>query len=103
MLSSDEKYVFCLPLSVALYSGVFAFGASMILGGVAQILAPKAKTPAYRATDNGKQKTYFSSLDNMTAQGNQIPVTYGGMMAGSRRISQSITTLDEAGDGKWVS
>ncbi len=41
----------------------------MILGGVAQMLAPKAKTPDYRATDNGRQNTYFSSLDNMIARG----------------------------------
>ncbi|EKH35046.1 tail assembly protein I, partial [Escherichia coli FRIK1999] len=32
---------------------LFSLGASMILGGVAQMLAPKAKTPDYRATDNG--------------------------------------------------
>ncbi len=31
----------------------------MILGGVAQMLAPKAKTPEYKSTDNGKQNTYF--------------------------------------------
>ncbi len=48
---------------------LFSLGASMILGGVAQMLAPKPKTPEYRATDNGKQNTYFSSLDNMIAQG----------------------------------
>ncbi|EEW8505190.1 tail assembly protein, partial [Escherichia coli] len=46
---------------------LFSLGASMILGGVAQMLAPKPKTPEYRATDNGKQNTYFSSLDNMIA------------------------------------
>ncbi|MBE8037334.1 tail assembly protein, partial [Escherichia coli] len=46
-----------------------SLGASMILGGVAQMLAPKPKTPEYRATDNGRQNTYFSSLDNMIAQG----------------------------------
>ncbi|HDK1709118.1 TPA: tail assembly protein, partial [Escherichia coli] len=40
---------------------LFSLGASMILGGVAQMLAPKAKTPDYRATDNGRQNTYFSS------------------------------------------
>ncbi|WP_249509205.1 hypothetical protein, partial [Escherichia coli] len=44
---------------------LFSLGASMILGGVAQMLAPKAKTPDYRATDNGRQNTYFSSLDNL--------------------------------------
>ncbi|EIJ12062.1 bacteriophage lambda tail assembly protein I-like protein [Escherichia coli 900105 (10e)] len=41
---------------------LFSLGASMILGGVAQMLAPKAKTPEYKSTDNGKQNTYFSSL-----------------------------------------
>ncbi|OVC34440.1 hypothetical protein UP90_25025 [Escherichia coli] len=39
----------------------------MILGGVAQMLAPKAKVPEYKSTDNGRQNTYFSSLDNMIA------------------------------------
>ncbi|EQB4998965.1 tail assembly protein, partial [Escherichia coli] len=53
---------------------LFSLGASMILGGVAQMLAPKAKTPDYRAMDNGRQNTYFSSLDNMIAQGNPMPV-----------------------------
>ncbi len=53
---------------------LFSLGASMILGGVAQMLAPKAKTPDYRATDNGRQNTYFSSLDNMIAQGRAAQV-----------------------------
>ncbi|HGU4008310.1 TPA: tail assembly protein, partial [Escherichia coli] len=71
---------------------LFSLGASMILGGVAQMLAPKAKTPEYKSTDNGKQNTYFSSLDNMIAQGNPMPVPYGEMLVGSRRISQDIST-----------
>ncbi len=81
---------------------LFSLGASMILGGVAQMLAPKAKTPDYRATDNGRQNTYFSSLDNMIAQGNPMPVPYGEMLVGSRRISQDISTRDEGGGGKVV-
>ena len=80
----------------------FSLGASMILGGVAQMLAPKAKTPVYKSTDNGKQNTYFSSLDNMIAQGNPMPVPYGEMLVGSRRISQDISTRDEGGGGKVV-
>ncbi len=40
----------------------------MILGGVAQMLAPKASTATTTSTDNGKQNTYFSSLDNMVAR-----------------------------------
>ncbi|VFT54415.1 phage tail assembly protein [Escherichia coli] len=53
---------------------LFSLGASMVLGGVAQMLAPKARTPRTQTTDNGKQNTYFSSLDNMVAQGNVLPV-----------------------------
>ncbi|EQC0009507.1 phage minor tail protein L [Escherichia coli] len=52
-------------------------------------------------SDNGKQNTYFSSLDNMVAQGNVLPVLYGEMRVGSRVISQEISTADE-GDGGQV-
>ncbi len=76
-------------------------GASMILGGVAQMLAPKARTSTAASTDNGKQNTYFSSLDNMVAQGNVLPVLYGEMRVGSRVVSQEISTADE-GDGGQV-
>ncbi|HDV2276120.1 TPA: tail assembly protein, partial [Escherichia coli] len=65
---------------------LFSLGASMVLGGVAQMLAPKPKTPRMQTTDNGKQNTYFSSLDNMVAQGNVLPVLYGEMRVGSRVV-----------------
>ncbi|GHN86581.1 hypothetical protein MY005_22140 [Escherichia coli] len=80
---------------------LFSLGASMVLGGVAQMLAPKARTPRTQTTDNGKQNTYFSSLDNMVAQGNVMPVLYGEMRVGSRVVSQEISTADE-GDGGQV-
>ncbi|WP_227924695.1 hypothetical protein [Escherichia coli] len=48
-----------------------------------------------------KQNTYFSSLDNMVAQGNVLPVLYGEMRVGSRVVSQEISTADE-GDGGQV-
>ncbi|EKO4460477.1 tail assembly protein [Escherichia coli] len=76
-------------------------GVAMMLGGVAQMLAPKSRTPRTQTTDNGKQNTYFSSLDNMVAQGNVLPVLYGEMRVGSRVISQEISTADE-GDGGQV-
>ncbi|EFM1458009.1 tail assembly protein [Escherichia coli] len=76
-------------------------GVAMMLGGVAQMLAPKSRTPRTQTTDNGKQNTYFSSLDNMIAQGNVLPVLYGEMRVGSRVVSQEISTADE-GDGGQV-
>ncbi|EFN5072788.1 tail assembly protein [Escherichia coli] len=88
-------------LSIVASNLMFSLGAGMVLGGVAQMLAPKAKTPKVSATDKGKQNTYFSSLDNMVAQGNVLPVLYGEMRVGSRVASQEISTADE-GDGGQV-
>ncbi len=52
---------------------------------------------------NGKQNTYFSSLDNMVAQGNVLPVLYGEMRVGSRVVSpQEISTADEGDGGQLV-
>lgn len=86
----------------ALSTGLFTAGASMMLGGVAQMLAPKPKAPSMHNADNGKQNTYFSSLDNMVAQGNPLPVAYGEVMTGSRRISQELSTRDESSPDKVV-
>ena len=88
-------------ISIAFSDILFSMGAAMTLGGVAQMLAPKARTPRTQTTDNGKQNTYFSSLDNMVAQGNVLPVLYGEMRVGSRVASQEISTADE-GDGGQV-
>ncbi|EFF5627694.1 tail assembly protein [Escherichia coli] len=88
-------------ISIAFSDILFSMGAAMTLGGVAQMLAPKASTATTTSTDNGKQNTYFSSLDNMVAQGNVLPVLYGEMRVGSRVVSQEISTADE-GDGGQV-
>lgn len=61
----------------------------------------RRNTATTTSTDNGKQNTYFSSLDNMVAQGNVLPVLYGEMRVGSRVVSQEISTADE-GDGGQV-
>ncbi|EFJ5343589.1 tail assembly protein, partial [Escherichia coli] len=88
-------------ISIAFSDILFSMGAAMTLGGVAQMLAPKPQTPRTQTTDNGKQNTYFSSLDNMVAQGNILPVLFGEMRVGSRVVSQEISTADE-GDGGQV-
>ena len=88
--------------AISASSVLFSMGAAMMLGGVAQMLTPQAKIPSSRQTDNGKQNTYFSSLDNLVAQGNALPVLYGEMLVGSRTISQEISTRDEGGGGQVV-
>lgn len=86
-------------LGAAALSGMYAAGASMMLGGLSQLLAPQPKSPTLGQTDNGKPNTYFSNLENMAAQGNPLPVLYGEMQIGSRRISQELCTRDMGGDG----
>lgn len=90
-------------LGAAAVSGLYGAGASMVLGGLAQMLAPVPKTPSMHQADNGRQNSYFSSLDNMTAQGNPLPVLYGEMQIGSRVISQMLSTRDESSPDKVVS
>ena len=82
--------------------GMYGAGASMVLGGVVQMLTPQQKTPSRNQTDNGKASVYFSSVDNMVAQGNPVPIAYGEIMTGSRVISQEITTRDESGADKVI-
>ncbi|MGG6046683.1 tail assembly protein [Salmonella enterica] len=97
-------------LNVAVWAGMaatwsslaFSIGASLMLGGVAQMLAPKPHSPSIHHADNGRQNVYFSSLDNMIAQGNPLPILYGEMLVGSRRISQSLSTRDESSPDKIV-
>lgn len=86
----------------AAITGMYGAGTGMVLGGVVQMLTPQPKTPLGNQTDNGKASVYFSSVDNMVAQGNPVPIAYGEIMCGSRVISQEITTRDESGDGKVV-
>ncbi|ECT8547606.1 tail assembly protein [Salmonella enterica subsp. diarizonae serovar 48:i:z] len=88
--------------TMTLGSVAFSLGASLLLGGVAQMLTPQPKAPSMHSADNGKQNTYFSSLENMVAQGNPLPVLYGEMLVGSRRISQMLSTRDESSPDKVV-
>ena len=41
---------------------LFSLGASMVLGGVAQMLAPKARTPRTQTTDNGNHSAVHWDL-----------------------------------------
>lgn len=76
--------------STALMMG--GMGASMLLGGVAQMLT---KTPSMDMSTNDtekKQSTAFGNIQNMVAQGNAIPLAYGQIRCGSLIISQGVET-----------
>lgn len=58
-----------------------AVGMSLALGGIAQMLAP---SPPKAADDTG---TSFNGTDNVVAQGQTVPVTYGIYLDGSLVLS----------------
>ena len=81
-------------------------GASMVLGGVAQMLT---KMPTMRGVsptgvvkpesvkskqEEKKQSTSFSNLSNMVAQGKSMPLAYGLIRTGTLVISQGVETMD---------
>ena len=83
---------------------VGGLGASMLLGGVAQMLT---KMPTMRGVtptgavkpEKGKQEekqqsTSFSNLSNMVAQGKSMPLAYGLIRTGTLVISQGVETMD---------
>lgn len=71
-------------------ANVFAMGAALALGGVAELLAPKPKT-ASEAQEEGKSSYYFNGAVNVTAQGSPVQLIYGRCLVGSQAISASMT------------
>lgn len=63
---------------------VTMMGASMLLGGVVQMLSPVPKMPT---DEDGKQSYAFGGVVNTTQQGLPVPVVYGEMLVGSRVVS----------------
>lgn len=74
-------------------STLFYVGTSLVVGGVAQLLAGN---PNQKAGDGDKQKQsyVFNGAVNATAQGATVPVGYGRLRVGSVVISASIKTQD---------
>jgi predicted phage tail protein len=79
---------------LALAPIAFGIGASLVLGGVAQLLSPVPQTNI--AEDKDPKKTYsFSGIQNTSRQGLPVPVIYGETIVGSITISAGISTDTE--------
>jgi predicted phage tail protein len=78
-------------LAVSLLFGV---GASLVLGGVAQLLTPTPRIPTGPDTQNDPRKSYsFSGIQNTSRQGVPVPIIYGETIVGSVVISAGIDTV----------
>lgn len=66
-------------------------GASLVLGGIAQLLTP---TPKMGKDDQDPRKSYsFSGVQNTSRPGTPVPVVYGETLVGSVVISAGIDTV----------
>jgi predicted phage tail protein len=73
---------------------VTGFGISLITGGIAQMLAPKPRTPGAPNEQEQAQTTSFSGNDTAIAQGGCIPVVYGRMLVSALPISITVENND---------
>ena len=78
-------------LGVQLLVGV---GASLVIGGVAQLLTPTPRqTQTGEDSFNDPRKSYsFSGIQNVSRQGVPVPIVYGETVVGSVTISAGINT-----------
>ena len=85
------------PTAFSLIVGV---GATLVLGGVAQLLTPVPTIPQGKNSDEDPRKSYsFSGVQQTTRQGVPVPVVYGETLVGSVVISAGIDTVQVSSDG----
>lgn len=71
-----------------------AIGASLVLGGVAQLLTPVPKMPTGSDSNQDPRKTYsFSGIQQVSRAGVPVPIVYGETLVGSVVISVGVDTV----------
>ena len=69
-------------------------GATLVLGGVAQLISPVPKVPQGPSSDNDPRKTFnFSGIQQTSRQGVPVPCVYGLTLVGSVVISAGTDTV----------
>ena len=72
----------------------FTVGASLVLGGVAQLLTPTPKIGSGKDSEQDPRKSYsFSGIQNTSRQGLPVPIVYGETLVGSIVISAGVDTV----------
>jgi predicted phage tail protein len=79
---------------ISLAPVIGALGASLALGGIAQLVSPVPKVPQGGGSDNDPRKTYnFSGIQQTSRQGVPVPCVYGLTLVGSVVISAGTDTV----------
>jgi predicted phage tail protein len=91
-----------IPLGIAaagagIATAVGLAGASLLLGGVAQLLTPTPKVAQGADKQDDPRKSYsFSGIQNTSRAGTPVPIVYGETIVGSVVISAGIDTVQVA-------
>jgi len=86
-----------LAAPVAVSSVLLFAGATLLLGGVAQLLTPTPKVAQGADNQDDPRKSYsFSGIQNTSRQGTPVPIVYGETIVGSVVISAGIDTVQVA-------
>jgi len=81
-------------LGAAASVAIGSIGASLLLGGVAQLLTPVPKNAQGGGSDNDPRKTYnFSGIQQTSRQGVPVPCVYGLTLVGSVVVSAGTDTV----------
>lgn len=76
---------------LALGTVAVGVGASLVLGGVAQLLTPVPQAATGANSEDDPRKSYsFSGVQNVSRQGVPVPICYGEVLVGSIVISAGI-------------
>jgi len=77
-------------------TAIGAVGASLILGGVSQLISPMPQiSPFSRGKEAAKLESFsFSGVVNTSKQGLPVPIAYGRLFVGSAVLSSGLDTDD---------
>jgi predicted phage tail protein len=78
----------------AIGGALFSLGATLVLGGVAQLISPQpTMSPLERGREAARLESFsFSGIVNTSQQGLPVPIIYGRAFAGSAVISAGVDT-----------
>lgn len=76
-------------------SALIMMGASMMVGGIIQMISPQPGGLATKDSPNNGASYNFNGPVNTTAQGNPVPLLYGRMRVGSAVVSAGIYSADQ--------
>lgn len=79
-----------------LASTMYSIGASLVIGGLTQVLTPTPTAPKPREASENEPSYYFNGAVNTREQGQAIPKGFGRMKTGGALISLSVYPVDLA-------